>query len=643
MLVEIILLLILRFAFYAFGLMDILIYLVISGILLTIYTGLRLFAKDQEWAVIALLVFGAYSMYILGERMISGISMEVLYGPFWFNIVILSSVILILYALTHSAKISVISVDVIYLALAVVNAGLKQFRGRGIDAIDLYSISTAMEVAGSYKFRVTSEMIFGVLLNVWLVVFIVLLLGQTGKTENHFKSIYYWLKRAAFLGVGCAFFVIVFQTKQLEKRGYTPAYSSDRNGIAFNIVYQLKYLKLSEPENYSLETVENIILEEGKTSDDIDDFDLEQAPNVIVIMNESFSDLRVIGELNTDIEVTPFLDGLTENVIRGYAYSSVYAGNTAVSEYEFLTGDSNILFHTMPYSTIVKAGTEPLTLVSGFQELGYTCIAAHSYYNSAYRRMTVYDVFGFDDMYFVDDMKDLEYLRGFATDASQYRTIYTLFEEKDAGERLFVFNVTMQNHGDYLKDDSGFSEKITLVDYPGQYPQAEQYLSCIHESDQAIGELITYFSNVEEPVVVLMFGDHQPGVEEEFYELLYASSDAEEELNTLKYVVPYYIWANYEIDTTPDNDITSLNYLSSVLKSAASIPMTAYDKYLLSLTVDLPVVSASCVHDAEGNSLRTDVNGGGALTEYAYVMYNHMSDLENSFDDFFSYGGENEN
>lgn len=437
--------------------------------------------------------------------------------------------------------------------------------------------------------------------------------------------------RVSAFAAGVGMFIVIFGTDLLEKRNYTPAYSSERNGIVFNILFQAKYLSLDAPADYDAGAVS--ALAERFASEETGS--LQEYPNIIVIMNEALSDLSVYGEFQTNIPVLPFLDAANENMVRGYAYSSVYAGNTAVSEYEFLTGDSNALFQTMPYATMIKSGTQPQTLVSSLKELGYTAVAMHSYYNSAYRRTTVYDVLGFDRMIFVDDMEELEYLRGFATDASQYRTIYRLFEQKEDGERLFVFNVTMQNHGDYDFDDAEFTEPVVLTQYPGEYPKAEQYLSCIHESDRAFRELTDYFSAVSEPTVILMFGDHQPGLEDAFYERVAGTSGKNGAQEGSEYLVPYIVWANYELNEI-SGERTSLNYLHAVLMEAAGLPLTGYQQYLLELQQEYPVISSHYVVRADGTMLPTQ-SCKEELSEYRSLMYNHMSDIPNNPTGFFAY------
>lgn len=634
---EILLLGILRFVFLGVNLSAILIYCIISGVPLALGAALRVLGHKNA-SDILFLGFTAYSLYIFGERIISEVYLPVQTLPYWLNVGVIWALMLIIYGVGVPMRVSAAVVGSLYTLLTIVNAALKQFRGRGVDAIDFYSIGSAMKVAGRYHYRVTPELVIGILCIAGMF-WIVFCYGggykkfadqekERGVSANRIMRV---AVRGFALAAGMSVFVMILGTNMLERRNYTPTYSSERNGIVFNILLQTKHMSLDAPDNYDAGMVSESAARfrsEGIES-------LREYPNVIVIMNEALSDLSVYGELETNIPVFPFLDSEEEHMVKGYVYSSVYAGNTAVSEYEFLTGDSNVLFQTMPYATMIKGGTNPQTLVSSLKELGYTAIAIHPYLNSVYRRTTVYNVLGFDKMLFIDDMEGLEYLRRFATDASQYRTIYQLFEQKEETERLFVFNVTVQNHGDYDFDTDEFTEPIILTQYPGEYKKAEQYLSCVHESDRAFQELTEYFSNVSEPTVILMFGDHQPELEKSFYERVADSSGGDNTQRGSQYLVPYIVWANYELGETPC-ELTSLNYLQAVFMDVAGLPLTGYQQYLLEMQKEYPVISSHYVMRADGTILQTQ-NCGDELSEYFSIMYNHMSDISHNPPLFFGY------
>ena len=80
-----------------------------------------------------------------------------------------------------------------------------------------------------------------------------------------------------------------------------------------------------------------------------------------------------------------------------------------------------------------------------------------------------------------------------------------------------------------------------------EYTKAEQYLSLLKESDAALKYLIQYFQDVEEDVVIAFLGDHLPAIEEKFYKEI-AGAKTSEQLQLDLYTVPFFVWANYDIE-----------------------------------------------------------------------------------------------
>ena len=81
--------------------------------------------------------------------------------------------------------------------------------------------------------------------------------------------------------------------------------------------------------------------------------------------------------------------------------------------------------------------------------LGYRTVFFHPYLASGWNRRAVYQDFGFDEISFQEAVSDPDYMRGYITDRSSYEHLVQLYEEKEPGEPLFLFNVTMQNHSAY--------------------------------------------------------------------------------------------------------------------------------------------------------------------------------------------------
>src|SRR5699024_4112380 len=113
----------------------------------------------------------------------------------------------------------------------------------------------------------------------------------------------------------------------------------------------------------------------------------------------------------------------------------------------------------------------------------------------------------------INTLKNLEFIREYPSDLSTYKNIIDLYENKSEDEKIFNFTLTMQNHGSYT--DENFTNTVIAED--GQYPKLNQYLSLIKIADESLKYLINYFENQEEPTIIVLFGDHQPYVEDEFY------------------------------------------------------------------------------------------------------------------------------
>ena len=148
-----------------------------------------------------------------------------------------------------------------------------------------------------------------------------------------------------------------------------------------------------------------------------------------------------------------------------------------------------------PYQQYITDDT--YSLVSTLNDQGYTSLAVHPYYAAGWNRDRVYPLLGFQDFVSMEDFENPEYIREYISDKSSYDKVIDLYEQKDPDERLFLFNVTMQNHGGHLDYSNGFQNTVEILNKPeGQeFPKAEQYLTLVQESDKAFPEYpVNYFS-----------------------------------------------------------------------------------------------------------------------------------------------------
>ena len=524
--------------------------------------------------------------------------------------------------------------------IGMANHYLISFRGRTLFPGDFLTLRTAANVAGNYDYRPDSMQ----WLTIGIFAAVLVLLSFLPREE---KRLFDWRGFAPAAAGTAVFLAAFFGTGWVEGLGIEPSMWTTRgNGLVLNFTVCLKYMKVEKPDSYSQETLAALA---GENPSDAADTAASadggtQPVNVIVIMNESLSDLSVLPGVESNMDAMPFLRSLTDNTIKGYAYSSVFGGTTANSEYEFLTGNTTAFLPagTVPYQMYVSDG-DP-SLVGQMEALGYTTIAAHPYRSSGWNRPTVYADYGFDEVYFESDFQDRAYMRGdertgYVTDRCDYENLIRWYEEKEEGQPLFLFNVTMQNHSAYQMAWTNLPKEVWLTgELENRFQTVNQYLSLVYQSDQAFEDLIDYFSQVEEPTMILLFGDHQPQVATNFYtDVLGTNPDTATAQK--KQMVPFVLWANYDIPEAQGVEL-SLNYLSALLMDTANLPMTGYQKFLSQLWETAPVINTVGIRDAQGNwygenaALPEELDG--AIEDYKVLLYNNVFDKKDRVESFFT-------
>lgn len=315
-------------------------------------------------------------------------------------------------------------------------------------------------------------------------------------------------------------------------------------------------------------------------------------------MNEAFSDLSVIapaGSSLTEIQLAclPNYLSLSENTVKGRLLVSTHGSVTVNTEFEFLTGNTiGFIPGTIPYQQFALQSTPALPKL--LKEWGYRTMAIHPYDKSGYGRDRVYPFLAFDEFRDIRAFDpDLPRIRNrYLSDVESYRKVIEVFEKnKGQDNPMFIFNVTMQNHSDYLSGYYG-DDTIKVPGYEGQFPDVEEYLTLIRESDAAIPILTDYFSQVEEPVVLILFDDHQPWINSAFYET-FMGKPMEQwtmEEHQKRFEVPFFIWANYDIEEK-SSVFTSADYLSTLAFQETGIAISPYQEFLFEVSESIPTMN----------------------------------------------------
>lgn len=545
------------------------------------------------------------------------------------NILFFELLMLFLFFITGRLRIALVLETVFAFVAGLANFYVLSFRGNPIVPWDIFSIQTAVSVAGSYDYTLGKRQILTISGFLVLLFFEIFFLKLTINT---------WKLVKRLIAVMCTLALIFGFTKMLQNDTmvskfrlypflFTPAYMSQADGFAVTFLMDLQYLSVEKPEGYSAAQAQEILESYGKHTTEDKTEDMAQMPNIIVVMDEAFSDPAVLGEFTVNQDYMPFVHSLqqgADNTITGLLNVSVKGGNTANTEFEFLTGNTMAFLPagSIPYQQYIMG--EIPSVVSDLKEMGYVTYAMHPYYSTGWNRDKVYPYLGFEHAYFIDAFTTPSYVRKYVDDASCVDKIIEIYENKEAGQPMFLFNVTMQNHSPYTESYMNLKENITVE---GANTQAlSQYLSLIKLSDAALESLVTYFAGQMEPTVIVFFGDHQP-TDSVVQPILTANGISADSLSPEEeakhYEVPYVIWANYDIREGTNEDI-SANYLAAKVLDEAGVPLSAYQSYLLELSGEIPVVSSERVVDVDGKE--QSVSETEALNTYKKLQYYQLFD-----------------
>ena len=556
----------------------------------------------------------------------------------WLNILCCLVVFLTMQLITNNTGLGCMISHLFLMIVAGINYFVYLFRGNEFIFSDLKSIQTGLSVAGNYEFVLDDRATY-------VVFAITLYIAFVRKIHISFEKRIPMMAICLPMIVLCCVYVgqksDTIVTETWEQKG------SYRNGYILNFVLSIRDCFISAPDGYSDAAVAALEADYSDTEGDSESTNTAtgtgEDPTIIVIMSESYANLSVVGDFSTNIDVTPMYDSLTENTIKGYALSSVFGAKTPNSEWEFMTGNSMAF---LPSGSVVYQQyitDEPTSIVSNLKNIGYTCVAMHPYYATGWSRNTVYPNLGFDETYFIDDFDESQILREYITDQEFYEKIVERYEEKSANENLFIMGISMQNHGGYTEKYDNFDEEVRMLGV--NYPDVNQYLSLIHESDKALEYLISYCEQVDEPVEIVFFGDHQPSLSSSFYPYLNGKGLSGLTLDELEdlYTIPFFIWTNYESESGQE-EITSINYLSTMALERAGIELPAYNRFLADMQEVIPAINSRGYYSlSNGKFMHIDEATGEEaqwISDYEILQYNNMFDKKGKSEVFFPYINE---
>ena len=548
------------------------------------------------------------------------------------NIVTIFVLQSIIHIIAQRRWIATSVVGILTTALSVANYYTLMFRNSPISTQDIHNMGTTLSVIDSYHFPITAFVI-GILIFFGLEIAVSARLYSLEKAKKRgFKKMV--LKNALTVIFCISFMHMVYFAQNPIKPRNTFVWSWEDSYYKYGYVassievFQNSVNMVNMPKGYEGEKLSE--KEESKTVKNTPG----KTPDIIFILNETFYDMRDLLDIETDVEVMPFVDSLKH---RGKTVVAGTGGGTNKSEYELLTSNSLELMPAItPFNYLDF--TDANSVVSFAEDLGYSTWGAHPAEALNYERGIVYPKLGFDQVLFREEFGEIEKYgwRPYATDEFCYEKMIRDYESMGDGPRL-QYILTIQNHGGWDINEDSLDTVHTLKDFGENTALLNEFMSCVKKSDDAFRKLTEYFENCGRDVIVCMVGDHAPSFARDLVD------PSSLEVTFALRSTPYAVWANFDISKYDIPKEISMPYIVPTVLDMAGANLSPYYSHMLKMRDSVPVLTAFGLYKTHmGEIFKYSENSeySDDINIYFDMVYNNVADKRNRLQHIFDPKGE---
>lgn len=450
---------------------------------------------------------------------------------------------LLCYGLTRSASRSFLLTAVVVLGFSVANYYKLMFRDDPLMFADLFLLKEAGNMAGKYRLFLDGRLGLGLVCAVGGYLFLRLLVrGRPARRSGLACTLA--LAGAALLGLMAPILTdsylynidAAYYDRLNNRWSATQQYLA--HGFVYPFVYSVTDAFETAPDGYDKQTAAALLAA-------YEDADIpeEKKVNVVAIMLEAYNDFTKFGTPQLAQDVYAVWHQLEAEGYSGDLVTNIFAGGTVDTERCFLTG----------YSTLTNFRGNTNSYPWYFRSQGYTVEGMHPCFQWFYNRLNINSYLGFETYAFVDNYFAPLTGGDVGLDDVFFPELLKAYQAGTAGDKpYFNFSVTYQGHGPYTDDRCWWGERGDFVVDDGTYTDSQQYIldnyfGSIANTNQHLKELTDYFRNDDEPVVLVLFGDHNPWMGDG--NSVYTAMGLDFDLDSQKgffdyYATRYLIWAN---------------------------------------------------------------------------------------------------
>lgn len=381
---------------------------------------------------------------------------------------------------------------------------------------------------------------------------------------------------------------------------------------------------LREPETYDVQKLEEELQSEAVTAQIADTADHSWGtPNIIMVFSESFWDMDRLTEVTFDKPLAGNLHKLSEQGQLLEMISPTFGGISSNTEFEIMTGGGVKFFPTgyIPYMNLYNSDAyyQAPSVIQELKRNGYETRIYSAWDDSLFNCAKVYDYFGVDQTYYETDFPSLlpsiQKKGGRISDDSIADLIISEFSKKEKGKPLFSMVLTAEAHmpyyaGKYAKDEYS----VSITDSKLSEEEADilrAYAQGVYDADQQLAKLYNYIQTLDEPTLLIFYGDHLPffktsdGVD--IYGNLEYFNTEDADINVFrKYNTQCILLDNYDVQY--DKSLTYLgpDLLMSYVLNHTALELSPFYVWLDTTKEALPAANNYVAIDKNGQVYNTN-------------------------------------
>lgn len=536
------------------------------------------------------------------------------------EIIITYTISMFILGICGKLKTSITTLGILILTLSIINQIKYSFTQEPVVLSDILFLNDTGEIMQIVQGELWNTLkLFIIPVIIEIIIFCILIkIGRKTSKETKIVNV---KTKIILISVSLVIILILFLPIQLVNRFLKSKIFDVNNQKNFTTIseYYLTYgviggmygqvleNRIIEPEDYDEEVINKELLntEENKQK-------TLGMPNIIVVFSESFWDIDQLDEVEFNTKVTSNFNELKNKGLFFNMITPSYGGISANVEYEFLTGSNTVFFNHsyIPYMQLYRNNTyyNKPSIINELKNNGYktkivTC-ASPQLFNCG----RVYRYLQVDNVEFITDVDEKNIKGQYVSDEYVTDKIIEEFNNKDKNEKIFYMTLTMQAHMPYPNNKySNYDVWVTNSNFSSEVNDTlTSYAQGIYDADKQLGKLYEYIQNLDEPTIIVFYGDHLPYLytgKTNTIEMLKYFNTSDETLNNYrKYNTQSLIVANFDLNADKENTkYLGPDLLNAYILNNMDIKISNYYKWLYESRKTIGATNFLVTVDNNGN------------------------------------------